>query len=354
MGGAIEVIHVHAIEIGAIGEAGVSEFIRRCRIASGRTVIGIAEVDMLQVLVALEGMGIHVGGIVVVSRSVVGHGGKPVMLREIVVVGFHDVHVVDGAAIHIVNAPERALVEIIAVVGSPGAASHGFLIILVHYDGQLGPYRVVLELIIAVATHIYLQVGASVKDMGAHEAEIVGSQRTGGVGAVGTFHKHVEALQVGASCKCAVGHGHLECGLGITEGSPALDVLEGNLLEILVASHTFSVHAHGAVMVGGAHIVVYAHLAIVFFEIVIVHLADIEVVHIVNLAVFGSTAPPVHGGVVVGQHLADEVSTRVAVCGLQFHGVVGRGEGLVGGIEVQRLEGVADGEVLGRLRESCR
>ena len=302
---------------------------------------------MLQKLIALEGMGVDVGGVVVIDRSIIRNQRELWILLQILIIWFHHMHVIDGVIPHLIHAPQRPLVEIITVIGSPHVVVYGLLIIFLDDNGQLAPDGVVHELVVAVTAHIHLEVGTAVEHMRTHQTEVLRSQGTGGVGAIRTFHEHVQTFQVATAGKGTVGHHHLERSLGITEGSPSLDVLEGNLPQGLVTHHAPPVDRHRAVVVGRTDIVIDAHFSVVVPQVLVVYLADIQVVDIVYLAVLCPAAPPVHQRVVVGKHLTDKVGTRVAVSCFQLYRVIRSREGLIGRIEVQGLEHVTDGKVSG-------
>ena len=58
---------------------------------------------------------------------------------------------------------------------------------------------------------MYLEVRAVLEDVESMQDEVVRSKSLGGVGTLGTVHKHIEVGEVGASHEGAVGHHHLEC-----------------------------------------------------------------------------------------------------------------------------------------------
>ena len=222
--------------------------------------------------------------------------------------------VVDGAIV-----PQRAFLEVVAVVGACHIVAGWLLVSVIHHDGILLPDGVVGKLLIAVGSHVYLEVRAVLEHVESVEDEVLRTQCLRGVGTLSTIHEHIDVAEVGASHEGAVWHHHLEGGL-VVDSFPVA-VLEAYGAYALLAPCRIICHGHRAVVPIGADVVVEGQLAVIGLYGFVVHVLDVHVVDAVNLALLGSAREPAAKRATSGIHLADEVGTLVLGVGLQLYGV---------------------------------
>ena len=171
-----------------------------------------SELYGLQRGTTFERPALHVGRIVVVGSSEVGDQYTlAVVAVDIALLRLHHMHVVVGFVVDGAIVPQRAFLEVVAVVGSCHVVAGWLLVGVIHHNVILFPDGVVGKLLIAVGSYVYLEVRTVLEDVESVEDEVVGTKSLRGVGTLRTVHEHIDVREVGASHEGAVGHYHLEC-----------------------------------------------------------------------------------------------------------------------------------------------
>ena len=188
--------------------------------------------------------------------------------------------VVDGAIV-----PQRAFLEVVAVVGACHVVAGWLLVGVIHHNVILFPDGVVGKLLIAVGSYVYLEVRTVLEDVESVEDEVVGTKSLRGVGTLRTVHEHIEVGEVGATHEGAVGHHHLKGSLVVYAYSVA--VLEAYGAYALLSPCRIVCHGNSTVVPIGADVVVEGQYAVICLYGFVVHILYIHVVDAVNLALVG-------------------------------------------------------------------